>query len=445
MDLINNTPPHKKILFALLFFWMFPPVLKLFPGVVFQTNLIIISIPAFLGLVGYFKYKRQSRVSNTVLILMILGFVYILMYEFIGVLIGVIDFNFTKEYVMGFMLFFSAYYIVSQYKFYYGNKFLEVLLIHMFYIGAIHSFLILSVAFFANFKELFYEVIWLTGRQEKYTFGDVFNHRYSGLLSTGLSSLSTTHATLLSIGLFCLHRVGDFKFIKLMLFAASSVGIFLSLIFIGRSGFVVLGMYMLVFSCLYLYNFIINLKVSYFSVKVFIFAVLAVLLSISAFDSEKYTSELASSFDFMIRFIETGVIREASIDGILESHLIFPSDPFGLLFGTANFGRGSMPIPSDLGVVYLVNGIGIVGTLFVFSCFFILLYYAYLFKKDFKLMFYFILVFEILLIVLNFKDLYFLGFTGFSKIFFIFTFMYHFIYLERVTYEKESRKVKLHG
>jgi len=98
-----------------------------------------------------------------------------------------------------------------------------------------------------------------------------------------------------------------------------------------------------------------------------------------------------------------------------------------------------MLIHSDLGMVYFINGMGIIGTLLAFSCYFILLYYAYLFRKDFKLMFYFILIFEILLIILNFKDLYFLAFSGITKIFFILTFIYHFIYLERFDCNRQKK------
>ena len=167
--------------------------------------------------------------------------------------------------------------------------------------------------------------------------------------------------------------------------------------------------------------------------------VLAVLLTISMFDFEKYEAELGASFNFIMHFIETGTISDASVDSILKSQLIFPSEPFNLLFGTANFGRGSMLIHSDLGMVYFINGMGIIGTLLAFSCYFILLYYAYLFRKDFKLMFYFILIFEILLIILNFKDLYFLAFSGITKIFFILTFIYHFIYLERFDCNRQKK------
>ena len=154
-------------------------------------------------------------------------------------------------------------------------------------------------------------------------------------------------------------------------------------------------------------------------------------------DLTKYEEEIAAAFELFINFIETEKFSTSSTDEILQNQLIFPADIFKLLFGTANFGRGSDIIPSDLGVVYFVNGIGIFGTLIVFSFHFILLYFAYIFRKSYKPMFYFLITFQVLLIVINFKDLYFLAFSGITKIFFIYVFIYHFILLEQKNKEKK--------
>lgn len=427
---------QKILLFFLLFFWMFSPVLLVF-GIKIKMYIFTVIIPAVLGINKYSKNK-QMNVSKYILISMIVGFVYTLVAEFFGVLKGIVDFSFTKDYIIGFAIFFSAYYIVSKYKVYYQDKYLDKILLHLFLVGVIHSLIILLLAIVPDIKELFYKFIWVTDKQYRYIFGDVFNRRCSGFLDTGFASLSAIHATLLAVGLLYFKRIKQkATFFKITSFLIGFIIIFLSLIFIGRSGFVVLLSYMImywVYNSMYVFK---KFKFSFRAIKIFVLFILIFGVLLIAIDFEKYDRVILASFELINNYIETGHFSSYSTDVILENQLIFPNNIFNILFGTANFGRGSNIISSDLGMVYLVNGIGIFGTIIVFSSYFILLYYAFKIKSSFTLIFYFIVVFELLLIILNFKDLYFMAFSGVTKIFFIFVFLYHFIYLERMkTYDK---------
>lgn len=428
---------EKIILFILLFFWFFSPVINILGIIEFKTYVLTVILPAVLGLISYFKYKQQSKLSNLTLVLMLYGFIYVLVAENIGLLKGIVDFSFTKDQIIGFAIFFSAYYIVQQYKENYNESFRQKLLLHIFYVGVIHSVVILLLVIFPDFKELFYKFFWITEKQSRYIFGEVFNRRYSGFLDTGFASLSAIHATMLAIGLYYLYEFKNEVNSKVIFIFLSFI-VFSSLIFIGRSGFVVLGLYTFLLQFAYVVYILKNRKISSSLFKYLIVFIIGIGLVIWLVDLSKYEAEINSSFELFINFIETGSFSTYSTDIILDNQLIFPLEPFELFFGSANFGRGSDVIPSDLGMVYFVNGIGIFGTVIVFLFHFILLYYAYVFRKSYTIMFYFIVVFEILLIILNFKDLYFLAFSGITKIFFIYVFIYHFISLDL----KNNREVK---
>ena len=427
---------EKSFLFLLLFFWFFSPVISIVGIIKFKTYIVTIIVPAILGFIYYFKYRQQTKLSNLVLVTMLLGFIYVLVAEYIGLLKGIIDFSFTKDYIIGFAVFFSAFYIVMQYKKNYQEDFRKKILLHIFYAGVIHSILIILLAVLPSFKEWFYSFIWITDKQNKYLFDEVFNRRYPGLLSTGFASLSADHATMLSVGVYYLYEFNS-KATSISMFTFAFIVTFVSLIFIGRTGFVVLGVYLLSVCLLYAKYIFKNLRMSLSLFRVVFFGLLAVLILLSLVDLTNYKNQIDSSLELLINFNETGKFSTTSTDGILQNHLIFPTG-LELLFGTGNFGRGSHVIPSDLGVVYFVNGIGILGTLIVFSFHFVLLFYAYIVRKRYKIMLYFLITFHVLLIVLNFKDLYFVGFGATSKIFFIYVFIYNFILIE----QKNKRMVR---
>jgi hypothetical protein len=422
----------KKVWYlVVLFFWMFSPVIKLGTLVDFKTHLIFILFPALIGIYKYFSVGQSSRLVNHVLVAMLLGFGYVLLYEFIGILQGVVDFNFTKEYIMGFLLLFSAFYIVGKYRIIYGRSYINVISKHLFFVGVAHSLLVLLVAVLPDFRELLYQYVNITQKQERYVFGDVLNRRYSGILQTGFSSLSVTHSILLSFGFYFMWKLRDnISVLWTAIYSFYSGIIFMSLIYIGRSGIVVVFLYLFMLLSLLSISLIKSGKISKFLIKFILFAGVFGLVLVWTIDYEFHSEAIDSSFEVFNRYIETGSFGSISTDQIIDHELIFPSSAVGLLIGTGIFGRGDYRIPSDVGFVYFVNGFGIVGMIIAFSFYFILIYYAYKLRGYDFLLFAMLSFLVLLLIPLNFKDLYFLGFSGFVKIFFIILSVYHFVYVD---------------
>ena len=261
---------EKFFLFLLLFFWFFSPVVNILGVIQFKTYIVTVIIPAIIGFTHYFKYTRQSKISNLILVMMLFGFIYILVAENIGLLNGIIDFSFAKDYIIGFAIFFSAYYIVMQYKKVYQEDFRQKLLLHIFYVGVVHSMLIILVAALPSFREWFYSLIWTTEKQSRYIFGDVFNRRYSGLLDTGFASLSAIHATVLSIGIYYLYEFKS-KIKSLNIYLLYFLLIFISLIFIGHTGFVVLAAYLFTLCVVYTVYIFKNAKISLSLIKAIVY------------------------------------------------------------------------------------------------------------------------------------------------------------------------------
>tara|TARA_B110000003_G_scaffold255543_1_gene272416 strand:+ start:28818 stop:30125 length:1308 start_codon:yes stop_codon:yes gene_type:complete len=425
----------KYFLLILFFFWMFTPSLNL--GVTnLNTNIFFIVLPSFLGAFLYFRKGMGSKLINMTFISMILSFIIVLAYTSFGLINNIVDYYIPKTVLMGFFILFSAYFIVKIHKDIYEENFVAILLRNLFYIGVIHSIIILLTALSSVFSDTLYQIVNLTDKQQKYISSDVIIKRYSGLLETGFSSLSVTHGLLLVSGIIFYWKYdNNFSLSRTCWFLTLFSLIFLSLIMTGRSGLIIFLFFaisLIVYLFLELFiKMIINKKMfnlflllSFLSIAILIF-----------FDFSDYKNQIDTSFEIFISFINTGEFRSASTDQLLENELLFPSG-MELMFGSGNFGLGSSRIASDIGFVYLVNGMGILGTFIVFIPYLLPIYFANQNRKYSLFLFLYMLFVVLILIPLNFKDLYFLGFAGHTKIFFILICTYHFIILERKKYQK---------
>jgi hypothetical protein len=421
-------------LFIYLFFWMFPPVLKL-SGFILKTNYFFVILSGLMFFLFHSRFFLRSGVVKLTLIFLMIGFLYTVAITFASLLfLGVVDFSFLKDYLAGFFVLFSAGFISYSYALIYNDKCIEKLMLHLFMAGALHSFLILTIVLFEPFKELFYSIIWVTEKQERYLFGDVFNARVSGFLDTGFSSLSTTHALIFCVGfIYTFGLKIKFSFLQYFLYFICMFLIFLSLIFIGRTGILIIVLFSFSYILFFGGKRVIRLKISkilFRSMAYFFFFLLFILIVIgNIVNIDDYKNEIGSSFELFLNFANHGGLSTTSTDIILNEMLIFPDNGIGLLLGELNYGRGSTPILSDLGVVYILNGAGFIGLLIMWS-FYIPFFLGVMSKIKyvrFHSFSFLALFFLILTIVLNFKDLYFLSFAGFTKIFFLFLFFLHLI------------------
>jgi hypothetical protein len=430
MNYLTSKQLNKYFLLIIFFFWMFTPSLNL--GVInLNTNIFFLILPSLFGVFVYFRKGMGSRLINMTFIVMILSFILVLAYTAFGLINNIVDYSIPKLIIMGFFSLFSAYLIVKIHKDIYQEDFVGILLRNLFYIGVIHSIIILLTALSPAFSDILYQIINLTDKQQKYISSDVIVKRYSGILETGFSSLSVTHALLLISGIIFYWKYdNNFSITRSCWFLILFSLIFLSIILTGRSGLIIFLFFVI---SLLLYLFIdVSIKLI-ISKKIFnLFLVLSFLFIIlfMFFDFSAYKNQIDTSFELFISFINTGEFRSVSTDQLLDNELIFPGG-IELIFGSGNFGLGSSKIASDIGFVYLVNGMGILGTLVVFSPYFVLILIASQFRKYGLVLFFYMLFVVLILIPLNFKDLYLFGFGGHTKVFFIIVGIYHFIILDR--------------
>jgi hypothetical protein len=86
---------------------------------------------------------------------------------------------------------------------------------------------------------------------------------------------------------------------------------------------------------------------------------------------------LPHALEGFFSWVETGEFRIQSAEDVLEDQFILPDAPLVLLFGTGQSGRGSsVYVPSDVGYVRFVFGLGLVGSLIAYAFYVFSLLYA---------------------------------------------------------------------
>lgn len=430
MSYLTSRKFDKYFLFFIFFFWMFTPSINLgFANI--NTNLFFIILPSFLGAILYFRKGMGSNLINMTFLAMILSFILVLAYTSFGLINNIVDFYIPKIIIIGFFILFSAYIIVKAHIDIYEDSFVSIILRNLFYIGVIHSIIIMLTAISPAFSEALYQIVTLTEKQQKYISSEIIVKRYSGLLESGFSALSVTHALLLISGIIFYWKYDKkFSFFRVSWFLSLFFLIFLSIILSGRSGLIIFLLFSLSLILYLIIELFAKMAINKKMFNLFLISSLISIALIIFFDFSNYKNQIDNSFEIFISFINTGEFSSASTDQLLENELLFPSG-MELIFGSGNFGLGSSRIPSDIGFVYLINGMGILGTIIIFIPYFLTIYYAYKNRKHGMPLFLFTLFVVMILIPLNFKDLYFLGFAGHTKVFFILVCIYHFVIVER--------------
>lgn len=438
MSIINKHP--KTILFALFFFWMFPPSLNIFGYFNFNFYIISIVIPSIFGFLIYFKKGNGTWYINNILISIIVGFFAVLAYFIFGLVQNILDFYILKLYLLSVVTIFSCYFLIHRHKEIYKQDYIYNIFKNLFLIGLIHSALIIATAIFPDFSQALYQIVNITDKQEKF-LSEVLIKRYSGLLQTGFSALSLTHALLLIAGIIFYWKYDrNLSLYRTLLYFISFAIMFISIMLIGRTGILIFFVFLVLFF-IYQINqavlgLIINKKILYFVFLLFIL----IFTTVFFIDLSTYQNQIDSSFEIFISFINSGEFSSASTDQIINNELLFP-DGITLLFGSGNFGLGTSRIPSDVGFVYLVNGMGIIGTILIFGPYLISLIYAYQERHTNFILFLFLLFLVVILIPLNLKDFYFLGFGGHFKVFLVIAFIFHFLRLDNKLNKSHTKKI----
>jgi hypothetical protein len=408
---------RKYFYFFGLFFLMFPPHL-IIHGYTIKTVYFFVVIPGIIGGYKFLVKRKKSAVEKDTLLLMFIAFVYFC------ILSGLVLFKDTSvisQILLGVVILFACSFYVNNYNKIYGDQFIPQLFKDLNKACIINSLFVIATFLSPHFKEFLYSFIGISETSRRYLFGDVLVARYQGIVPSGFSFLSTTHALLLIIGIwgFFMDKK-KYRITEIILFSIGQIIIFASILLIGRTGLILI-LFFLLGLIFYRINYIIqNYRASKKSFKlIFAFVVIA-LLGLMTVNFSKYKKNLNFAFELVITLTQKRSL-DRSTAHILNHMLFFPHKPVELFFGTGNFGRNnSMPyINSDVGYVIFINGAGIIGMLVAYSFFLPGFYYSFKYWRLNPFLSWFITVYLFALMILNLKDYYYVSQVGYSQIYFI--------------------------
>jgi len=317
-------------------------------------------------------------------------------------------------------MFASSFYVNVYYKLY-GENYLIRLFKHLNIACIINSTFVIATFLSPHFKEFLYGFIGITGTARRYLFGDVAVVRYQGIVPSGFSFLSTTHALLLVIGVWGFYMdKRKYKFLEIILFLGGQIIIFMAILLIGRTGLIIILLFLIALMFYWINSVVHNYRISKKSVKLISLFIVVAVAGLMTVNFSKYKKNIDFAFELVINLTEKRKLDRSTAE-VIKHHFIFPKKAVNLLLGTGNFGRSPvLPyVNSDVGYALFINGAGILGMLVAYSLYFPGLYYSHKYRRLNPYLSWFIFVYLFALIILNLKDYYFISHVGYSQIYFI--------------------------
>ena len=393
---------NNYLLFAFLFFVIFSPHISIF-NLTIKTVYLFVVIPAMLGLIYSLQQNHLPKYIKITVLLMIFSLVYnVLIY----LLHGFVDLSWIIQILMGFIEIFAAIFVGNIYVNIYKNEALNKIIVHLFYVGIIHSILMLIIFLSPSFRDLFYSFVKLTELAYNATFRTDNQTRFSGFLNSGFGSLSVLNALMFLMGLYSYMFIKKISFTN---FISGSILLLISSILSGRIGIVIMLIVLSIFLL------VPTLKLSIFKRKLKILLIIVPLILIFVILLNFYFPDKAQfAFETYFKYLDTGKLDNSS-ESILSENLNPNLSYLEKLFGTGNYTIDY----ADSGYIIMINGGGIIGTIVSYS---FLLSTSSLKQLNFKNKYRYILILLTLIIVfINYKNLYFFGYNDVFQIYFLIT------------------------
>jgi hypothetical protein len=393
-------------------------------GVVIKTVYFFVVVPGIMGMYIFIRKRAKHRIEKRILLCMSLALVY---FSLVSGFIGFMDTAVIKELLMGFTIFFACFYFVHHYHKMFGDRFVVKLFLDLNKIGIIHSIILIATYLSIEFRDFLYSFIGLTKLARHYAFGEGVYLRYSGIVHSGFSFLSTTHALLLILGVWGFYMSKKkYRWSDILFFIMGQITIFISIMLMARTGIVLIIIFfcgLIVIRGLEVLCGLESLKgfrLSKKTIRLFFVIFTITLTMLFTLDLSKYARITDFAFETIIKYSESGEL-DASTSNVLEYQFIFPDSPFTMLFGTGNFGRsGNLPYTnSDVGYVIFIFGGGIFGIFIAYSFYYMGFYYSFRYRRLNPYLSYFIFIYFFALFILNIKDYYYVSYVGYTQMFFI--------------------------
>jgi hypothetical protein len=371
-----------------------------------------------MGLHVFIRKRAKNIIEKRILLCMSLALVY---FSLISGFIGFMDTGVIKELLMGFIIFFACFYFVHHYHKMYGDCFVVKLFLDLNKVGIIHSIILIATYLSTEFRDFLYSFIGLTKLARHYAFGEGAYFRHSGIVHSGFSFLSTTHALLLIVGIWGYYMSKKtYRWNEITFFIIGQITILISIMLIGRTGIVVIIIFLSGLIVIRGLVFLNGFRLSKKTVRLFFVIFIISLTILFTVDLSKYAKITGFAFETIIKYSESGKL-DASSSNVLEFGFIFPDSTFVMLFGNGNFGRSpNLPFTnSDVGYVLFIFGGGIFGILIAYSFYYMGFYYSFRYRRLDPYLSYFILIYFFTLFILNIKDYYYVSYVGYTQMFFI--------------------------
>jgi len=247
----------------------------------------------------------------------------------------------------------------------------------MFWVITVHAVIMILMYLYPDFGKFVYNLTLSMEPQAKIFIG----WRVTGL-TEGLGTTSVTQ----SIGILLapiLLSTKSHLIQRIIVYPYAVIIIFLSIMISGRTGlflsipYFIVGIGLIFFIQKRHYfstisHFLIGLVFILIIGQLFIFNILPK----DAIWRWKHIT-LPHAFEGFYSLKETGNFRIKSFEDVIEDQFFLPSDVVVFIFGTGESGReDSSYLPSDVGYVRFIFGIGLVGSILAYSFYLVVLIYA---------------------------------------------------------------------
>ena len=388
----------------LLFFIIFSPHIAIFNFTI-KTVYLFVVIPSILGFIKYIQNNKVPKYIKMTIFLMFFSLLYNLIMYFLH---GFVDISWIIQILMGFIEFYAAIFVGNIYINLYGNEAINKMTVHLFYIGVIHSILMIVIFISPNFRNIFYNFIMLTELAYSATFRLDNLTRFSGLLNSGFGSLSLLNAIMFLMGLYAYMVTNKITLTK---FVIGTLLLFVSSILSGRLGILVM---LLVLSFFYVLPM---LKISIFNRKLKLLLILVpTIFTFILFLNIYFPDKAQFAFETYFRYIDSGTF-DRSTELILSEQLNPSLSYMELIFGTGNYFIDY----ADSGYIVMMNGGGIIGSLVSYSFLFSTFYLKQFNLKSQEKYKYILISLILIILFINNKNLYFFGYNDIFQFYFLIT------------------------
>lgn len=370
---------HKVISFLVLFSLLFGPRMKIL-DVMQASNILLFMVAIFYIFIVKKKIERPIFVYVVLCLLASL-------YSFL--IVGIYGFADNTVFKLLSFLFFhlgSAYIIVSLYRYSYPTDYQNKICLHIFVSGIINGFFVIAVFASGSLRNA---ALSLLDYSQNQLMWSEMGRRSFDLNMGGGAGASVVFSFVFMIGVALLNKQDKLFLLKI----SGLVILFIATLLTGRTGLIFIMVYIPMYVILsrftngknsihktYNLSFFKTVKLSYF--LLFLFGVMALFWTFVASDDikDRYINNIQPwAFEFYYSYIESGTISTGSTNVIVNEMYFIPDSGMHLFFGDSNMGRTQNLeyVPSDVGYIRFIFGIGILGLILVFLPLLFLGLYSY--------------------------------------------------------------------